>query len=269
MWGGRYSVTPPYALKIVDLAVAMGSAGGLGSTMSSAIETAEYTCNVLPGVLREFAVDAVVVWPTGPDPSLLERLLQPVLGMPSRSFTQALVWYDVPHDLERQAGCSTDDIRKLIGPADVTVPDFSLSEWTVPAGDRTIVTTTAAPYEGTAPVFTAISGRSFDTFAQINYQTPQDWLNQPNIYLMYKGTGSGNVYQVVFTFGPRTPKAIYTIMDDSAGWTLVTLSTTRPGIPSSDWSHVFSVRVALPSKSETGTIALGVPVYSLPLYLGL
>jgi hypothetical protein len=262
--GGAFHVNPSPALSTVDLTIAKAGTGALASTLPRAIATAESTCTALTGVLTEYSVDAVVVWPTGSDPSLVERLLEPTLGMPSRTFSQALVWYHVPQDLTRQPGCSATEVSKFIGPDDLAAPGFSLSAWTVPAGDRTAMTTTAAPNGGMAPVFTAGTGRSFFTFAKLSYPKPQDWSSRSSISLTYKGTRSGKVFQVVFTFGSGLHSATYTIVDDSTQWKTAAFATALPGIPSSDWSHVLGVSVALSSKSETGTITLGVPVPSQP-----
>lgn len=264
--GGSYHVAAPAALARVDQAIKNASTGSLGSTLSRAVGAAQGACNALPGVLREFAVDAVVVWPTGADPSLVSDLLEPVLGVPSRHFTQALVWYDVPHDLTLQAECGSAHLRHLLGSAAVAAPGFSLTAWTVPSGARTVVTTTPAPNGGTAPLFAAVSGRSLFTFVELTYDKPQDWSNQPDLYLAYRGTGSGKAYRVTFIFAKSGAQSTagYRIVDDSSQWQTAAFPTANPGIPASDWSHVIGVSVSLPSKAETGTIALGVPVLSPP-----
>jgi hypothetical protein len=264
MGSGSSGVSSAQMMSTVSLAITKAGTGALASTLPGVIATAESTCTALTGLLSEYSVDAVVVWPTGTDPSLVGSLLQPALGAPSKSFPQALVWYHVPQDLKRQPGCSATEVSKFIGAGAVAAPGFSLSAWTVPAGDRTVMTTTAAPNGGTAPVFTAVTGRRFFTFIQLAYPKPQDWSGQSSVSLTYKGTGSGKVFQVVFTFGSGSRSAKYTIVDDSTQWKTAAFATARPGIPSSDWSHVLGASVALSPKSETMTIALGLPVPSGP-----
>ena len=71
---------------------------------------------------------------------------------------------------------------------------------------------------------------------------------------------------MIFDFGANAAsQARYVIDDTSSGWRNVALSTAspEPGGGPPDWSAVTPVRVALETKSTTGTFALGVPLPSI------
>jgi hypothetical protein len=144
---------------------------------------------------------------------------------------------------------------------------FSMNAWTVPQGTGTS-TATSAPGSGTAPQFTVRPKRPFYTFAEIHYRKPQNWSDRPYVYLQFKGTDSGKLYQLVFNFGRGDKdEARYTFIDNSKTWKTLAFSTTNPGVVSGkvDWSRIYSVRLALPSKAETGTLTLGLPRPSSPI----
>jgi hypothetical protein len=145
---------------------------------------------------------------------------------------------------------------------------FSPRAWTVPASAGTAVTATGAPDGMTAPQFTARNGRSVYTLAKLRYPRPQDWAKVPYVYLDFKGSDSGDLYEVSFYFGRGLNDAArYVITDNSRGWRTLAFATAQPGRRSgvTDWSRVRAVGVALPSKSESGTFALGVPQPSRPV----
>lgn len=162
-------------------------------------------------------------------------------------------------DLADVAKWSWASLAHLLAPTGG--PSFSLHQWKALKGTATAVPT-AAPHGATAPRFTARAPRRFYTFAEIHYKKAQDWAGRPYVYLQIKGSASGKLYQLVFDFGlgPRN-EARYTFVDRSRGWQTLAFPTSNPGPGSgrTAWSHVYSVRVALPHKLETGTIALGVP----------
>ena len=139
-------------------------------------------------------------------------------------------------------------------------PDFSRHAWTLASGANTAVTYTAAPGGKSAPQFFARTGRAVYTVTKINYLKPRNWANSPYIYLKFKGSASGKAYQAVFDLG-HGYEARYVIHDISSRWRTLAFSTSHPGIRRgrADWSRVHSVRIALPSKSESGRFALGVP----------
>jgi hypothetical protein len=155
-------------------------------------------------------------------------------------------------------------VRRLAPPA----PVYSRRAWKVPYGASTVVTATSAPRGGTAPQFSAPSGRSVYAVAELRFRRPQDWARRPYIYLEFRGDDSGEAYEVSFDSGagPHS-QARYTITDDSRGWRTLGFPTSDagPGSGRTDWSRVRSVRVALPSKSESGTFALSVPRPSRPV----
>jgi hypothetical protein len=145
---------------------------------------------------------------------------------------------------------------------------FSPRAWTVPTEAGTAVTTTSAPDGVAAPQFTAQNGRPVYTVAKLRYRRPQDWAKKPYVYLEFKGSDSGNVYEVSFYFGRRLNDAArYVITDNSRGWRTLAFPTAHPGPGSgvTDWSRVRAVGIALPSKSESGTFALSVPQPSGPV----
>jgi hypothetical protein len=144
---------------------------------------------------------------------------------------------------------------------------FSMNAWTIPNGNGTAAVTTA-PGGATAPLFTVRPRRPLYTFAEIHYKTPPDWADRPYVYLQFKGTDSGKLYDLVFDFGlGQKNEARYTFVDDSKGWQTLAFPTSDPGPGSgaTNWSHVISVRIALPSKYETGKLALGLPRPSSPV----
>jgi hypothetical protein len=103
-----FHVTPTQQLREVDDIMARAENGTLSARNRRLLPIAKRACRDLPGILRLYSVDALVVWPTGAHPSLVRRFLEPVLGRPSRRFTGALVWYHVRHDLNRP-DCSIAD----------------------------------------------------------------------------------------------------------------------------------------------------------------
>ena len=142
---------------------------------------------------------------------------------------------------------------------------FSLHAWSVPRGSGTTTSTVSAPGGAQAVGFSAAAGRSVYSVAEIRYHVAQDWSDRPYVYLEFKGTGSGLAYTVIFDFGTGgVAQARYAIDDTSSAWREVALPTASPetGGGPTDWSDVTSVRVALDSKSSTGTFALGVPLPS-------
>ena len=155
------------------------------------------------------------------------------------------------------------------------VPAFATPAWRVPAGAGTLMTAQPVPGAGMATQFTASGGRSVYAVAELRYTRPLDWANRPYIYLKFQGNGSGKTYVVIFDFGagPKN-QARYLIRDDSSSWKTFAFSTANPGSGSgtTDWARVRSVRVALLSKQEPGTFAVGVPrpsrsVSALPVRL--
>jgi hypothetical protein len=154
-------------------------------------------------------------------------------------------------------------------------PAFATPAWGVPAGARTLMTAQRAPGGRSAAQFTASGGRSVYTVATLRYARPLNWANRPYIYLKFQGNGSGKTYVVVFDFGggPKN-QARYLIRDSSSSWKTFAFSTADPGPGSgiTDWAQVRSVRIALLSKQEAGTFAVGVPrpsrsVSALPVRL--
>ncbi len=139
---------------------------------------------------------------------------------------------------------------------------FSLHAWFVPRGANTQESTVVSPGATRAVQFRAVAGRTVYAVAKLNYGVAQDWSHRPYVYLEFKGTGSGNTYSVYFDFGDTgATQARYEVVDTSSGWRDVAFPTAspEPGSGPTDWSSVTSVRVALASKSSTGTFALGVP----------
>lgn len=141
---------------------------------------------------------------------------------------------------------------------------FSVRRWISPAGSGSSVTTTPAPGGATAPQFTAYPGRSVYAAAKIVYRQPRDWAGRPYIDLAFKGSDSGKLYTVEFVLGSATGvggRARYVIDDNFRGWKTFAFATADPGSGSvrAGWQRVRSVIVALPSKSDSGTFALGLP----------
>ena len=124
------------------------------------------------------------------------------------------------------------------------------------------MTAQPVPGSGIATQFTASGGRSVYAVAELRYARPLDWANRPYIYLKFQGNGSGKAYEVVFDFGagPKN-QARYLVRDNSSSWKTFAFSTANPGPGSgtTDWARVRSVHIALLSKQEPGTFAVGVP----------
>jgi len=147
-------------------------------------------------------------------------------------------------------------------------PAFSFGRWDVPAGSRSTKARTPAPGDAIAPQFTTYPGRSVYAVAKILYQRPRDWAGRPYVYLDFKGSDSRELYTVEFVLGSgASGSARYVIDDDFRGWRTFAFATADPGSGSvqAGWSRVRSVIVALPSKSEPGTFALGLPRASRPV----
>ena len=169
-------------------------------------------------------------------------------------------------NLADAAKWSWASLARRLDPAEA--PSFSPRAWMVPPGAGTAVSTTGAPDGTIAPQFTARTGRSVYTVAKLRYPKPRDWAKTPYVYLEFKGNDSGKPYEVSFYSGQRANDAArYVIRDTSSGWRRLAFPTARPGPGSgaADWSRVRAVSIALPSKSESGTFALGVPQPSRPV----
>ena len=258
--GGSFHVGTTKTLTLLDLATIAATAGTLTRKTSGASAMAIQACEDVPEVLRNFSVDAVVVWPTGIYQSLVNDFLKPALGMPSRHFGQALVWYDVRHDLARHPKCGGVALPRGT-PAQGYWQSFSADCWTAQAGPSAVVRRRTVPGRGAADVFTVVKGRPYYTFAGIQPASPLDWAHERFIHLSYKGTGSGKTYQVYFDLGSNKV-ALYSIADKSSRWRTVSLPTAKRDIPAAAWSRVVRMGLALAPKSATGTIAFGCPVPS-------
>ena len=259
--GGAFHQTPTRSLTLFDLGVGGASDGSLAADTSHELSLAVQACEAVPEVVKEFSVNAIVVWPTGLHESMVRGFLKPVLGMPSRTFGQALVWYNVKRQLAAHPQCgpprvltSTLHTRKDWAP-------FSPRCWTALASSGTVVKTVNIRGRGKIHVVTAVRGRPNYTFAETDFAKPADWSNSKHINVIYKGTGSGKTYGIYFEFAP-TEEAKYTIVDKSDRWQMVSLPTAMPGIAPTAWAHLLRVGLALSPKSAAGTIAIGCPVPS-------
>lgn len=144
---------------------------------------------------------------------------------------------------------------------------FGMPGWTIPRGTGT-ATVTTAPGGGTAQRFAVRPRRPLYAFAEVHYRRPENWGDRPYFYLEFKGDDSGKVYQLVVDFGlGQENEARYTFVDDSKAWKTLAFSTSSPGPGSgaTDWSRIHSIRIALPSKAKSGTLALGLPRPSSPI----
>ena len=99
--GTSFQMNPTPQLRELNDILARAEDGTLRPRDRRLLPTAKQACRELPGILRQYSVNALVVWPTGPDASLVSRFLQPVLGKPSRHFKEALVWYHARHHRNR------------------------------------------------------------------------------------------------------------------------------------------------------------------------
>ncbi|MGP8001732.1 MAG: hypothetical protein ACLPKI_31070 [Streptosporangiaceae bacterium] len=141
-------------------------------------------------------------------------------------------------------------------------PTYSTRGWGIPRGSWTKITSTPAPGGATAPEFTAQPGRAVYAITKLNYKRPQDWADRPYIYLAFKGTDSRQRYEVIFDFGlGSNGEARYAITDDSRQWRTLAFPTADPGPRSGkpNWARLKSVRIALPSKAQSGTFAVSLP----------
>ena len=258
--GGNFHVAPTEALTLFDLAVSAAGSGTLATNTSTASALAVHACEAVPEVLREFSVNAVVVWPSGSHQSLVSNFLKPVLGMPSRHFGQALVWYGVQHDLARHPQCGTESLM-LAMPTKSDWLSFLPRCWTPSAGSGTVVRRRTLRGRGTAHVLAAVGHRPTYTFGEIHFARPLDWMHSNYIHVTYKGTGSGKVYQIYFEFSP-SEVAKYSIVDDSDQWQTASFPTAQRGLPPAAWSHLSRIGLALSPKSATGTIVIGCPAPS-------
>ena len=174
--GGTFHETATKPLTLFDLAVAGASDGTLAADTSGELSLAVHACRAVPEVLREFSVDAVVVWPTGLYQSLVSGFLMPVLGMPSRTFGQALVWYNVKRHLRSHPQCDTKALTRAMQSKKGWAP-FSAHCWTALAGSGTVVKTANIRGRGKIRVLTAVKGRPNYTFAETRFATPPNWAN--------------------------------------------------------------------------------------------
>ena len=256
--GGYFHVAPTRSLNLLNLAVQDAGTGALAA--SSASTLAVHACQGVPSVLRQFGIDSVVVWPSGNYQQLVTGFLRPALGLPSKRFGQALVWYDVQRLLRRRSHCGSEAHLSAMAARKGWL-SFSPDCWVAPPSFGTTVKTTTVPGKGSAGEFTAMSNRPYYTFAEMLFPRPQNWSHKKYIRMAYKGTASGKIYQIYFELSP-SQVAKYALIDKSNGWRTVLLPTTRRGVPASAWSHVIKVGMALGPKSASGTLALGCPAPS-------
>ena len=192
-------------------------------------------------------------------------LTPPALGAATKQLDgvlaseKARVAYDF--DLGDVAKWSWPSVPALLSPA-TKYRAFSTHMWKVPTGSHAVETPMPAPGGAKAVRFAASATRSSYTIANIKYKKVRDWKNRPYIYLNFKGSNSGRTYQLAFDlgFGPDN-WARYTFSDDFSGWKTLAFPTGHPGRgrTSTDWTRVKAVSIALPSKLEGGTFAIGVP----------
>ena len=164
-------------------------------------------------------------------------------------------------DLGDVAKWSWSSVHALVSPA-TGYRAFSTHMWKVPVASAAVESSTAAPGGARAPRFIASATRSSYTVATVSYKKAQDWKNRPYVYLAFKGDDSGSTYQLAFDFGLGPDiKARYTFSDDFSGWRTLAFPTADlgQGIGAIDWSRVKAVSIALPSKVESGTFAIGLP----------
>jgi hypothetical protein len=152
---GSFHVSPSKTLTLLDLAAVAATAGKLTRSTSGAPAMAAHACEVVPEVLKDYSVDALVVWPTGIYQSLVSDLLKPVLGTPSRQFGQALVWYNVRRDLTQNPRCGSALLPRGTA-ADGYWRPFSANCWTVPASFGTLTRIQTVPGRGAATTFTVV-----------------------------------------------------------------------------------------------------------------
>ncbi len=172
---------------------------------------------------------------------------------------KARIAYDL--DLGDVAKWSWPSVPALLAPA-ANYRTFSTHMWKVPTGSSVVESSTPAPGSARASRFIARAARSLDTVAMITYKDAQNWKNRPYVYLDFKGSDSGQTYQLAFdsSLGPDS-KAIYTFSDNFNGWRTLGFPTSEPEKENGkiNWPRVKTVSIALPSKAESGTFALGVP----------
>ena len=256
--GGYFHVEPTKALSLLNLAVEDAGTGRLAGANSSGF--AVRACRAVPSVLRQFAVDSVVVWPSGNYQQVVTGFLKPALGLPSKRFGEALVWYDVQRILHRRSRCGSE-ARLGTTAARRGWLSFSPNCWVAPPAFGTVVKIVSVPGKGSVREFTATRNRPYYTFAEMLFPQPQNWSHKKYVRVTYKGNASGKSFQIYFEFSP-SQTAKYLLADNSKGWRTVWLRTAQPGIAASAWSHVIKVGLALGPKSASGTIALGCPVPS-------
>ena len=257
---GTLHVNPTQTLSLLDLAVTGAGTGTLAANLAGAATLAVRACEAVPEVLRHFAVNAVVVWPTGIYQSLVSDFLRPVLGAPSRHFGQALAWYDVQRALTRHPQCSSETLIRAMRLTRNQLPTAPHC-WKITPGSGMAVKTRTVSGKNPIELFSAAGVRRYYTLADIPLATRVNWMHRKYIQITYKGTGSGKAYGLYFEFAPNEV-AKYTIVDNSDRWRTVSLPTAQRGIPATDWSHLIKVGLALGPKSATGTIAIGCPAAS-------
>jgi hypothetical protein len=100
-----------------------------------------------------------------------------------------------------------------------------------------------------------VGRRRFFTIAQHAFRRPASWAGWSFAVLRYRGTGRGDVFNILVDFNSaRTEFASFQLNDDTRGWH----NFVFPLVPGhGDWRHVVSVRVSTPEKTGGGFIELG------------
>ena len=150
----------------------------------------------------------------------------PALGMPSRTFGQALAWYNVKRHLASHPRCDTKVLASAMQAKKGWAP-FSALCWTALAGSGTVVKETTVPGRGKIHMLTVVEGRPNYTFAETRFATPPDWANNNYINITYKGTGSGKTYAIYFEFATNKV-ARYKLVDKSHRWRMVSTAYGSP-----------------------------------------
>ena len=108
--------------------------------------------------------------------------------------------------------------------------------------------------------------RRFFTVLEHAFASPQDWAGRRDLFLYFRGEGSGRFYRFLIYTDPSYQSAIsFTWQDVQPGWRVMTFGFPKPtgALGRPDLTHVMALRVAttdtLPASFAVGSLSISQP----------
>ena len=141
-----------------------------------------------------------------------------------------------------------------------------LQFWTTP-DDQVHLGKSSGPDGQPAVGVQTTASRSFFTLIEHTFGSPQDWSTRRDVFLSFRGEGSGALYQlVVYTDEQHMDWVSFAFRDIQPGWRVLTFDLAKPdhAVGRPDVSHVMALRIGTSDPSVPGSLALGTIAVSQP-----